>query len=61
MIWLTINAAARNSTAYVRFRGSAPRSAGAVEIEQTVGPGAGACWSWPRGSSRSSSPSSPSC
>jgi hypothetical protein len=42
MIWLTINAAARNSTAYVRSRDSAPRPGGAVEIEQTVGPGAGA-------------------
>jgi hypothetical protein len=42
MIWLTINAAARNSTAYVRSRDSAPRSGGAIEIEQTVGPGAGA-------------------
>ncbi|MEK6438145.1 hypothetical protein [Pseudonocardia sp. T1-2H] len=30
---------------------------GAVEIEQTVGPGAGAWLAWWRGSSRSSSPS----
>jgi hypothetical protein len=42
MIWLTINAAACNSTAYVRAQDSRPRSTFSSELEQTVGPGAGA-------------------
>jgi hypothetical protein len=42
MIWLTINAAACNSTAYVRAQDPRPRSTSSSELEQTVGPGAGA-------------------